>query len=141
MRSGHRRTFLLDRVVTPVCFPAPVSPEIRSAGLAVEAAYRSHHPLCRSIVIGIAIVLLATASAHALAQSPPSLPEAQGSYAPTGPAGPIVGGRRIQPTQSDIIDREALRRPGRPPGRGPDPTDKELDDLYEELMRRAQPQH
>ena len=67
--------------------------------------------------------------------------EAQGGGFGTG--GSIVNGRHLQPTLSDIMERQALRPPGQresaPPSRGPDPADKELDELYYEVLKQSQP--
>jgi len=57
--------------------------------------------------------------------------------------GPIVGGKDIQPTQEDIMEREMLLKQGDRPTPSPDPggvkSDKELDQLYEELMQQSKP--
>jgi hypothetical protein len=57
--------------------------------------------------------------------------------------GPIVGGRHLQPTQYNIVERQARLMPGDEtapasiPGRPK--LDKELDDLYDQLMKQSQP--
>ena len=85
--------------------------------------------------------LLCLASPAALAQSAPTAPDPETEAPPVEPMGPIVNGKRLQPTLSDIMEREALRQPqGAPAGRGRDTGDKELDELYEEVLKQSQPQ-
>ena len=87
-----------------------------------------------------AVMLICLAASGAFGQTEPS-PE--GDTAPIVPPGPIVNGKHIQPTQSDILERETGRQPGQPgqpeaaPRRGGDPADKELDELYDEVLKQT----
>ena len=86
-----------------------------------------------------AIMLICLAASGAFAQTTPP----DGDTAPIVPPGPIVNGKHIQPTQSDILERETGRQPGQPgqpeaaPRRGGDPADKELDELYDEVLKQT----
>ena len=57
--------------------------------------------------------------------------------------GPIVGGRHLQPTQDDIVRRQArlTQGDGMVPGPGPARArqDKELDELYHQLLKQSTP--
>lgn len=86
-----------------------------------------------------AIMLICFAAGGAFGQTTPP-PETDGETAPIVPPGPIVNGKHIQPTQTDIEEREAVRQPGQPeatPRRGADTGDKELDELYEEVLKQS----
>ena len=96
--------------------------------------------MARILMAGAAALVWLAASAFAQDNPPPPDPEA----APLEPMGPIVNGKHIQPSMSDIMEREALKQsPGQPdaapPDRGPKPSDKELDELYDEVLRQSQP--
>ena len=86
-----------------------------------------------------AIMLICLAASGAAAQTTPP----EGDTAPIVPPGPIVNGKHIQPSQTDIEEREAVRQPGQPgqpeatPRRGGDTGDKELDELYEEVLKQS----
>jgi hypothetical protein len=89
-----------------------------------------------------AIMLICLAASGASGQTtPPTDPEAE--TAPLVPPGPIVNGKHIQPSQTDIEEREAVRQPGQPgqpeatPRRGGDTRDKELDELYDEVLKQS----
>ena len=80
----------------------------------------------RGIRSAAAIVLVCLAASGAFGQT---TPPPEGDTAPIVPPGPIVNGKHIQPTQTDIQERETEHQPGQPeatPRRGADPTDKEL---------------
>jgi hypothetical protein len=84
-----------------------------------------------------AIMLICLAAGGAHAQTTPP----EGETVPIVPPGPIVNGKHIQPTQTDIEQREAVRQPGQPeapPRRAGDTGDKELDQLYDEVLRQSQ---
>jgi len=86
-----------------------------------------------------AIMLICFAAGGAFGQTTPP-PETGDETAPIVPPGPIVNGKHIQPTQTDIEEREAVRQPGQPeatPRRGADTGDKELDELYEEVLKQS----
>jgi hypothetical protein len=87
--------------------------------------------------------LLAAAGA-ALAQDPGQ----GGSDQPPADlgSGPIVGGKKIQPTQGEITDRLMLQREGNQGSGGAQPAqpvqqqnDKELDELYQQLLQQSGP--
>ena len=84
-----------------------------------------------------AIMLICLAASGAAAQPP------EGDTAPIVPPGPIVNGKHIQPSQTDIEEREAVRQPGQPgqpeatPRRGGDTGDKDLDELYDEVLKQS----
>ena len=83
-----------------------------------------------------AVMLICLAAGGAFGQTSP-----EGDTAPIVPPGPIVNGKHIQPTQTDIQEREAVRQPGQPeaaPRRNGDTGDKELDQLYEEVLKQSQ---
>jgi hypothetical protein len=85
-----------------------------------------------------AVMLICLAAGGAFGQTEPP-PE--GDTAPIVPPGPIVNGKHIQPRQTDIQEREAVRQPGQPeatPRRNGDTGDKELDQLYEEVLKQSQ---
>ena len=88
-----------------------------------------------------AAMLICLASGGAFGQTTPP-PDPEGETAPIVPPGPIVNGKHIQPTQTDIEEREAAeRQPGQPeatPQRGGGTNDKELDELYEEVLKQSQ---
>jgi hypothetical protein len=84
-----------------------------------------------------AIMLICLAAGGAFGQT---TPPPEGDTAPILPPGPIVNGKHIQPTQTDIQEREAERQPGQPgatPRRGGDSGDKELDELYDEVLKQT----
>ena len=88
-----------------------------------------------------AIMLICFVAGGAFGQTEPP-PE--GDTVPIVPPGPIVNGKHIQPTQTDIQEREAEQHPGQPgqpaatpPRGGADSGDKELDELYEEVLRQS----
>ncbi|MFO1057706.1 MAG: hypothetical protein U1E53_12155 [Dongiaceae bacterium] len=85
--------------------------------------------------------LLALAGA-AFAQDSGQAPDAGGVDQPPADLyqGPIVGGKKIQPTQSEIMDRLMLQREGQPGGAPPpQQKDKELDELYDQLLQQSGP--
>ena len=83
-----------------------------------------------------ALVWLGCAGAQAQTALDPDAP-------PVEPLGPIVNGKHLQPSLSDIMERQALKQPGQPEaapaGGGREPADKELDELYEEVLKQSQP--
>lgn len=92
-----------------------------------------------------AVMLICLAASGAFGQTTPPPTDPEADTAPTVPPGPIVNGKHIQPTQTDIEEREAVRQPGQPgqpeatPGRGgASPADKELDELYDEVLKQSQ---
>jgi len=94
-----------------------------------------------------AIMLICLAGGGAFGQTTPPL-EPEGDTAPIVPPGPIVNGKHIQPTQTDIQERAAGRQPGQPaqpeatpPRNGAGPADKELDELYDEVLKQSQRRH
>jgi hypothetical protein len=93
--------------------------------------------------MAIAVTLLCLAGAGALAQSSSTPPDPRTETAPLEPLRPIVNGHDLQPTVSEIREREAIRhreQPGSaPPGRGSGRADKEVDELYNEVLRNSQP--
>ena len=90
-----------------------------------------------------AVMLICLAASGAFGQTTPPPTEPETDTAPIVPPGPIVNGKHIQPTQSDILERETGRQPGQPgqpeatPRRGGDPADKELDELYDEVLKQT----
>lgn len=86
-----------------------------------------------------AVMLVCLAAGGAFGQT---TPPPEGDTAPILPPGPIVNGKHIQPTQTDIQEREAAeRQPGQPdatPQRGGGSEDKELDELYEQVLKQSQ---
>ena len=90
-----------------------------------------------------AVMLTYLAASGAFAQTTPPPTDAEADTAPIVPPGPIVNGKHVQPTQTDILEREAGRQPGQPgqpeatPGRGAGPADKELDELYDEVLKQS----
>ena len=95
------------------------------------------------ILMASAAALLWLAGADALAQSASTSPDPAAEAAPLEPLGPIVNGKHLQPSLSDIMERQALKQPGQPdaapPAHGADPADKELDELYDEVLKQSQP--
>ena len=92
-------------------------------------------------LMAVAAALLCLAGPAALAQDAATAPEPDVEAPPVEPMGPIVNGKRLQPTLSDIMERQALRQPqGASAGFGRDTGDKELDELYEEVLKQSQPQ-
>ena len=92
------------------------------------------------------IKLLPVTLAAALALAPAALAQDSGQgqpdqSAPPAYQGPIVGGKNIQPTQGEITERLMQQREeegkgGQPPVRQ---NDKELDELYEQLLQQSGP--
>jgi hypothetical protein len=99
--------------------------------------------MARILMAGAAaLVILA---ANAFAQSSAPAPDPGVEPAPLEPMGPIVNGKHIQPSLSDIMEREAQKQPpgepgAAPPARGSSTSDKELDELYDEVLKQSQPQ-
>jgi hypothetical protein len=92
-------------------------------------------------LMAVVAAMLCLAGPAALAQSVAPALDPEAEVTPLEPMGPIVDGKHLQPTLSDIMERQALRQPqGAPAGRGRDTGDKELDELYEEVLRLSQPQ-
>ena len=100
--------------------------------------------MARILMAGAAA--LACLAANAFAQSSAPAPDAgTAESVPLEPMGPIVNGKHIQPSMADIMEREALKQsPGEPgaapPPRGSSTSDKELDELYDEVLKQSQPQ-
>jgi len=87
-----------------------------------------------------AVMLICLAASGAFGQTTPPPTDPETDTAPIVPPGPIVNGKHIQPTQTDIQEREAERQPGQPgatPRRGGDSGDKELDELYDEVLKQT----
>jgi hypothetical protein len=93
------------------------------------------------------IKLLPVTLAAALALAPAALAQDSGQGQPDQSApppayqGPIVGGKDIQPTQGEITERLMQQREdegqgGQPPVRQ---NDKELDELYQQLLQQSGP--
>ena len=86
-----------------------------------------------------AVMLICLAASGAFGQT---APPPEGETAPIVPPGPIVNGKHIQPTQTDIEERKAVQ-PGQPaqpeatPRQGGGPADKELDELYDEVLKQS----
>jgi hypothetical protein len=84
----------------------------------------------------VALICLAAGGAFGQTEPPP-----EGDSGAIVPPGPIVNGKHIQPTQTDIQEREAVRQPGQPetaPPRNDNSGDKELDQLYEDVLKESQ---
>jgi hypothetical protein len=95
------------------------------------------------ILMASAAMLLWLAGSDALAQSGSTSPDPGAETAPLELPGPIVNGKHLQPTLSDIIERQALKQPGQlelpPPPQGGGTSDKELDELYDQVLKQSQP--
>src|SRR5882724_11116848 len=87
----------------------------------------------------IAATLLWLAGAGALAQSSSTPLDTRTETAPLEPLRPIVNGHDLQPTVSEIMEREAIKHRGQPesvpPAQGSGPADNEIDELYNEVLK------
>ena len=100
--------------------------------------------MARILLAGAAALVCLAANAFAQDSAPAPDPGTAES-APLEPMGPIVNGKHIQPSLSDIMEREALKQPpgqadAAPPPRGSSTSDKELDELYDQVLKQSQPQ-
>ena len=88
--------------------------------------------------------MLWLAGTGALAQSSSTTVAPGPQSAPVAPLDPIVNGRHRQPGWSDIMERQYRQRgqaEPAPPSRGPDGAgDKDLDELYDEVLKQSEPQ-
>lgn len=97
--------------------------------------------MIKLLTITLAATLALAAAARAQDAGAGSLDQ---PAAPLPYEGPIVGGKKIQPTQSEIMDRLMQQRENGqlPAGSGGPPpavNDKELDELYQQLLQQSSP--